>query len=112
MRQILKIAIDAGARYGNPADQIKKVRVRQKILKLPEHNQFLSLVASVRNAGSGFSKHCGDLIEFFAYSGTRKSEAARVYGCDCDFANGKITIKGDPENRDKKLGNQNCPNDS
>ena len=97
LRQILKIAIDAGARYGNPADQIKKVRVRQKILKLPEHNQFLSLVASVRNAGSGFSKHCGDLIEFFAYSGTRKSEAARVYGCDCDFANGKITIKGDPE---------------
>jgi integrase len=97
LRQILKIAIDSGARYGNPADQIKKVKVRQKILKLPEHNQFLSLVASVRNAGSGFSKHCGDLIEFFAYSGARKSEAARVYGCDCDFANGKITIKGDPE---------------
>ena len=97
LRQILKIAIESGARYGNPADQIKKVKVRQKILKLPEHDQFLSLVASVRNAGSGFSKHCGDLIEFFAYSGTRKSEAARVYGCDCDFANGKITIKGDPE---------------
>jgi integrase len=97
LRQILKITIDAGARYGNPADQIKKVKVRQKILKLPEHSQFLALIASVRNAGSGFSKHCGDLIEFFAYSGTRKSEAARVYGCDCDFANGKITIKGDPE---------------
>ena len=97
LRQILEITIDAGARYGNPADQIKKVKVRQKLLKLPEHNQFLALVASVRNAGSGFSKHCGDLIEFFAYSGARKSEAARVYGCDCDFANGKITIKGDPE---------------
>jgi integrase len=97
LRQILKIAIDTGARYGNPADQIKKVKVRQKILKLPEHNQFLSLVASVRKAGSGFSKHCGDLIEFFAYSGARKSEAARIYGCDCDFTNGKITIKGDPE---------------
>jgi integrase len=97
LRQILKIAIESGARYGNPADQIKKVKIRQKILKLPEHDQFLSLVALVRNAGSRFSKHCGDLIEFFAYCGARKSEAARVYGCDCDFANGKIIIKGDPE---------------
>jgi integrase len=97
LRQILKIAIDSDVRYGNPADQIKKVKVRQKVLKLPEHDQFLSLVASVRNAGSGFSKPCGDLIEFFAYCGARKSEAARIYGCDCDFANGKITIKGDPE---------------
>lgn len=109
LRQILKIAIDSGARYGNPADQIKKVKVRQKILKLPEHGQFLALVASVRNAGSGFSKHCGDLIEFFAYSGARKSEAARVYGCDCDFANGKITIKGDPETGTKNWEIRNVP---
>jgi integrase len=97
LRQILKLAIDAGARYGNPADKIKKLKVRQKILKLPEHHQFLSLVKLVRGAGSRHSKHCGDLIEFFAYSGTRKSEAARVFGCDCDFTTGKITIKGDPE---------------
>ena len=97
LRQILKLAIDAGARYGNPADKIKKMKVRQKILKLPEHHQFLSLVKLVRSAGSRHSKHCGDLVEFFAYSGARKSEAARVFGCDCDFANGKITIKGDPE---------------
>jgi integrase len=109
LRQILKIAIDSGARYGNPADQIKKVKVRQKILKLPEHGQFLALIASARNAGSGFSKHCGDLIEFFAYSGARKSEAARVYGCDCDFANGKITIKGDPETGTKNWEIRNVP---
>jgi integrase len=97
LRQILKLAIDAGARYGNPANEIKKVKVRQKILKLPEHNQFLALVASVRNAGGGFSHRCADFIEFLAYSGARKSEAARVCGTDCDFANGRISIKGDPE---------------
>jgi integrase len=101
LRQILEIAIESGARYGNPAEQIKKVKVRQKILTLPEHNQFLSLVKLVRGAGSGHSKHCGDLVEFLAYSGARISEAARVYGCDCDFANGKITIKGDPETATK-----------
>jgi len=97
LRQILKIALDAGARYGNPANELKKVRVRQKILKLPEHDQFPALVQKVRTAGSRFSKDCGDLVEFLAYSGARKSEAARVLGSDCDFANGRITIKGDPD---------------
>jgi integrase len=97
LRQILKIALDAGARYGNPANEIKKVRVRQKILKLPEDDQFPSLVQKVRTAGSRFSKDCGDLVEFLAYSGARKSEAPRVLGSDCDFANGRITIKGDPD---------------
>jgi len=97
LRQVLKIAIDSGARYGNPALQIKKLKVRQKVLKLPEQDQFPALVKTVRSAGGRFSQDCGDLIEFLAYSGARKSEAARVCGCDCDFANGKITIKGDPE---------------
>jgi integrase len=101
LRQILKLAIEAGARYGNPAQDIKKLKVRQKILKLPEHSQFPAMVKSVRAAGSRHSKHCGDLVEFFAYSGARKSEAARVLGCDCDFTNGKITIKGDPVTRTK-----------
>ncbi|MGH8023019.1 MAG: hypothetical protein ACRED1_05540, partial [Limisphaerales bacterium] len=78
LRQILKIAVATGARYGNPAEEIKKVRVRQKVLKLPEQNQFPVLVQKVRTAGSGFSKDCGDLIEFLAYSGARKSEAACV----------------------------------
>jgi integrase len=97
LRMVIKIAIDSGARYGNPAAEIKKVKVRQKILKLPEHDQFPALVQAVRKAGGRFSKDCGDLLEFLAYSGARLSEAARIYGSDCDFANGKIAIKGDPE---------------
>ena len=97
LRQVIEVAIKAGARYGNPADEIKKVRVRQKILKLPEHHEFPALVEAVRKSGGRFSRPSGDLIEFFAYSGVRKSEAARVLGSDCDFTNGKITVKGDPE---------------
>ncbi len=95
MRQILKIAVDAGA--GNPAHEIKKVKLRQKILKLREHSQFPALVGTVRKGGGRFSKDCADLIEFLAFSGARKSEAARVCGSDCDFTNGRISIKGDPE---------------
>ena len=97
LRHVLKIAIQSGARYGNPADEIKKMKVRQKILKLPEHNQFLSLVMKVRAGGGRFSQDCGDLVEFLAYSGARKSEAARIVGSDCDLLNGRISIKGDPE---------------
>jgi integrase len=97
LRLVLKIAIDSGARYENPASEIKKVKVRQKILKLPEHDQFPALVKSVRKAGGRFSKDCGDLIEFLAYSGARLGEAARIYGSDCDFASGKIAIRGDLE---------------
>jgi integrase len=51
----------------------------------------------VRTAGSRFSKECGDLVQFLAYSGAGKGEAARVLGSDCDFANGRITIKGDSD---------------
>jgi site-specific recombinase XerD len=56
LRHVLKIAIQSGARYGNPADEIKKLKVRQKILKLPEHNQFLALVTKVRTGGGRFSQ--------------------------------------------------------
>ena len=89
--------------------QVKKVKIRQKILKLPEHNKFLLLVKAVRTAGSGFSQDCGDLIEFLAYSGARKSEAARIYGSDCDFASGKIAIKGDPETGTKNWEVRSIP---
>lgn len=104
LRMVLKIAIDAGARYGNPASEIKKAKIRQKILKLPEQSQFPALVQAIRKAGGRFSKDCGDLTEFLAYSGARISEAARVYGSDCDFENGKMTIKGDPETGTKNWG--------
>jgi hypothetical protein len=52
------MALDAGARFGNPANEIKKVKVWQKILKLPEHDQFSVLVQKARTAGSRFRKDC------------------------------------------------------
>jgi integrase len=109
LRQVMQIGIDCGARFGNPALTIKKLKVRQKVLKLPEHDKFPVLVQKIRTAGSGFSKACGDLTEFLAYSGARKSEAARVVGEDCDFTNGRITIKGDPETGTKNWEIRHIP---
>ena len=78
LRHILGIGIQAGARYGNPASTIPKVKVRQKVLKLPEQKQFLQMVQAIRSAGGGWSRVCGDLTEFLAYSGCRKGEALNL----------------------------------
>jgi integrase len=97
LRHILNVAISEGARYSNPALVIKKAKVRQKNLTLPEHDQFLKLVESVRHAGSRFSGSCADLIQFFAFGGFRKSEAANITWADCDFEKKEIVVRGDPE---------------
>lgn len=98
LRRVLDIAVDAGARYDNPArhKDVKRARVRRKDLKLPEPEQFIALVAHVRGNGSGRGGHSADAIEFFSYAGTRLSEAARVFGRDCSFTKNEIVIRGDP----------------
>jgi integrase len=97
LRRVLDIAVDSGARYDNPAKakDVKRARVRRKELQLPEPDQFLALVKTVRMTGSRDSGNCGDAIEFFSYTGTRLSEAAKIYGRDCSFLKNEIIIRGD-----------------
>jgi integrase len=97
LRHIFDVAIASGARYGNPAMAIKKAKVRQKNLTLPEHGQFVQLVEKVRHAGSRFSKDCASLIQFLAFGGFRKGEAAAITWTDCDFEKKEIVVRGDPE---------------
>lgn len=96
LRLILDIAVEAGARYDNPAAHIKRKKIRQKDLQLPSQDEFLKLVATIRQADGGYGRKCGDMVEFLAYSGCRKGEATRVEGQHCDFEKCKITILGDP----------------
>jgi integrase len=99
LRLIVDIAIEAGARYDNPAKHIKRLRIRQKHLKhlkLPSHDEFLKLVGTIRKNDGGWNHRCADMVEFLAYSGCRKGEAARVNGRDCDFEKEEIAVLGDP----------------
>jgi integrase len=96
LKLVLDLAVEAGARYDNPAVHIKRKKVRQKLLHLPSQDQFGELVAAIRKADGGWGKRCADLVEFLAYSGCRKGEAARVHGKDCDFEKREITVSGDP----------------
>ena len=98
LRRVFQIAIEAGARYDNPA--LAALRVKQRTLKqikLPESSQFENLVEVIKSSGSGFAKPSAELVQFLAYGGFRKSEASHITWGDCDFAAGKIIVRGSPE---------------
>jgi integrase len=101
LRDVIKIGIESGARYDNPALHIKRASLRQKKLQLPEFSKFNEFVTAIEKSGGRFSKSCADLVRFLAYGGFRISEAACVQWQDCDFKEIKITVVGDPETRTK-----------
>jgi integrase len=98
LRRIFKIAIEAGARYDNPALAATWVKEHtKKQIKLPESGQLEMLVKEIENSGSGFAKSSAELVQFLAYGGFRKGEAANITWADCDFKRGKIILRGDPD---------------
>jgi integrase len=97
LRRVLAIAVEAGARYDNPAASARRVKQRtRKRIELPEYGQFEKLVAEVRNSGSGYAPPAAELVQFLAYGGLRIGEAKFVTWGDCDFKRGEITVRGDP----------------
>lgn len=109
LRMIFDIAINAGARYDNPASRIEKHAIRSKKLTLPSKQQFLDLVRMVESVGVGRTRYCAELIQFLAYGGFRKSEAKYVTWADCDFEKGQICVKGDPITGTKNGEVRNVP---
>jgi integrase len=109
LRQVLAVAIKAGAIYHNPAQTVPKARVRAKELRLPEPGQFAKFVTVIATAGARQSRDCASLVRFLAYGGFRKSEAANVTWNDCDFTKGEIVIRGDPEHGTKSGAARRVP---
>lgn len=109
LKMIIDVAIEAGARYNNPAGEIKKMRVRPKRLTLPDQAQFLKFVHAMRDSGVGFCHQAADLVEFLAYGGFRLGEAARITWEHCDFEKGEILVLGDPETGTKNWAIRRVP---
>jgi len=109
LRMVIEVAIEAGARYDNPARFIKKLRVRQKELQLPNHDQFNKLVESIERVNKRFSRPCADLVRFLAFGGFRKSEAANITWADCDLEKKEIVVRGDPETGTKNWSIRRVP---
>jgi len=99
VRSIFEIGIEAGARRDNPAKakEMKRLSETSKRLRLPEPEQFEKFVKEIESSGSGFSKPCGELVQFLAFGGFRITEAKHITWGDCDFVRGKIIINGEPE---------------
>jgi integrase len=93
LRMVLDIAIEKGARSGNPARHISKRRIQQKTLSLPEPEEFLRFAEAIAQAGAWCSQECADLVQFLAYGGFRKTEAANITWADCDFDRGQIRVR-------------------
>ena len=97
LRTILQIGVERGIRYSNPAAGLKRARLRPRELKLPSQNQFHALVQEICRVPYGPGLASADLVEFLAYGGFRKNEAAHITWADCDFDKGEIVVRGNPE---------------
>jgi integrase len=87
----------SGIKLENPAAELKRVRIKQKDLKLPEPSHFKTLVGNLRMKSGGWGPRVADLVEFLAYSGMRiNSEALWVTWDDVDWKQNEIIVRGDP----------------
>jgi integrase len=109
LRLVLDIAVEAGARYENPARFIKRLRVLPKKLQLPSENQFLALVTEIEKGGAWCSRDCANLVRFLAFGGFRKGEAAAITWGDCDLDKGEIVVRGDAETGTKNWSIRRVP---
>lgn len=107
LKQVLAVGIRAHKEKGgqpleNPAAELKRVRVKQKDLRLPEPSQFKGLVENLRKNSGGWGPRIGDMVEFLAYSGVRvRSEAILVTWEDVDWAHKEIVVRGCVDTRTK-----------
>jgi integrase len=100
---------DLGARYGNPAEKIKRTGTKPKKLSLPSQSQFNTWVEKMETLGDGWCRKSANLVRFLAYGGFRKMEAANIAWNDCDFERGLITVRGDAETGTKNSEERKVP---
>ena len=103
LKQVLNAGIKAHKKNGagtleNPATELKKTRIKQKELQLPEPTFFKALLENLRIRSGGWGPRVADLVEFLAYGGMRiNSEAVLVTWEDVDWQRKEIIVRGNPD---------------
>jgi integrase len=97
LRHVFAVAVEAGVIYANPADVLKRAKLRGKEIHLPTAAQFNAMVEEMRNGHGRFSRDCADFVEGLAYSGMRKGEANALEWQNVDFEAGEIVVRGDAD---------------
>jgi integrase len=109
LRAVFDTAIQAGALFRNPAQGIKRARVRPRHLTLPDSGQFEAFVKEIEGANGRDSRKCAEMVRFLAFGGFRLSEARNITWADCDFEKGEIIVRGDPETGTKNWSIRRVP---
>ncbi len=106
LRQILDVAVDSGHLYANAARNAavtkfaktvfkaaRRERAERGTPKLPTREEFAALVESIRKAGVSDCIAAADYVQFIAFCGCRKTEAANVTWEDIDFGRGTVQLR-------------------
>jgi integrase len=101
LKATFQVAVDAGARFENPAAHLKRVKIRPKKLHLPSREEFERFITTIETAGAPQSRDCAELVKFLAFTGLRISEAGFVTWRDVDFKKRQILVRGDPDTATK-----------
>ena len=114
LKQVIQSGIRAHKENGgvleNPASVLKKTRIKQKELRLPEPPHFKTLVENIRLKSGGWGPRCADLVEFLTFSGMRiNSEAVYVTWEDVDWKQREIIVRGDPITATKNSETRRIP---
>ena len=106
LRQVLDVAVDSGHLYANPARNTAVTKTAKGLFKaarrertergtprLPTREEFAALVESIRKAGVSDCRTAADYVQFIAFCGCRKKEAANVTWKDIDFGRGTVQLR-------------------
>ena len=93
LRRIFDLAIAAGELHRNPAQDVSRSYKDHRETYTPTREEFVRLVAAMRASESRYAGDAADFVEFCAYTGARKNEAAHVVWGDVDLARERITFR-------------------
>ena len=83
MRGVFQYAIKRGLLLNDPTADTERMKTRYRPVIVPTKEEFKALVTQLHQTYE--HAQAGDFVEFLAYSGTRKNEAAQVTWDDAKF---------------------------
>ena len=91
-RKVMSFAIRSHARFDDPSEEIKRLKIIKKELVMPTREEFRRAIEDIRAQKKANSAQAAFMSEFIAYSGMRSAEARSVHFDDID--NEKILVHG------------------
>jgi integrase len=105
LRHVLDVAVDSGHLYANPARNTAVIDTARRLFKaarraraqrggllLPTREEFTALVELIRNAAVSDCKAAANYVQFIAFCGARKNEAAHVTWADINFSRETVRL--------------------